>query len=174
MVLEHQVETQNRIVRASYETRLALHQQKEFDRILDRKTPGLSESTVSRINGCCEPLVQYLLFQDETKLTERLKGTSKFEEEFAARGPKDGKGRSLREFDLKRRIFRYPCSYLIYSKAFDALPKEAKDYVYRRLLEVLTGRDTSPGFAHLSAADRKAILEILRETKLGLPADWKQ
>ena len=78
---------------------------------------------------------------------------------------RDAQGRSLRDFDLTRRLFRYPLSYVIYSPAFDALPDDAKGIFYRRLNEVLTGADTSEDFAHLSAADRTAILEILRDTK---------
>jgi hypothetical protein len=174
MVLEHQAEMHNRITRANFETRTALHQQEEFDRILNRKTKGLSESTAGRIRSCCEPLVEYLLFSKEARLTEKVCGTSKFAEEFAARGPKDRHGRSLRTFDLQRRQFRYPCSYLVYSKAFDALPAAALEYISRRLGEVLDGKDRSEAFAHLSEADRQAIREILGETKPGLAALWKK
>jgi hypothetical protein len=67
--------------------------------------------------------------------------------------------------DLKTRLLRYPLSYLIYSKSFDALPQAARDYAYRRFWEILSGKDTSALFAHLSAEDRKAVLEILQETK---------
>jgi hypothetical protein len=58
-------------------------------------------------------------------------------------------------------MFRYPCSFLIYSAQFDALPPAALSRVYGRLHEALTG------------ADRKAILEILLDTKKNLPEDWK-
>ena len=78
---------------------------------------------------------------------------------------RDSQGRSLRDFDLTRRLFRHPLSYVIYSPAFDALPSDVKSLFYTRLNEVLTGADTSEGFAHLSPADRSAILEILRDTK---------
>jgi hypothetical protein len=119
-------------------------------------------------------LVRYLLFANEAPLGEPVAGTSGFAEEFAARGPRDARGRSLRDFDLQRRIFKYPCSYLIYSEAFDAIPQPAKDYVYRRIFEVLTGREQGPEFASLSAEDRQAILEILVATKPGLPEEWKE
>ena len=76
-----------------------------------------------------------MLFRDEARLTDRIKGTSSFASDFAARGPRDSKGRSLRDFDLKTRLFRYPCSYLIYSRAFDSLPDEVKDHIYERLWE---------------------------------------
>ena len=105
-----------------------------------------------------------MLFVDEAPL-DGIKGTSGYAERFAARGPRDSKGRSLRDLDLQRRLFRYPCSYMIYSEAFDALPDVARNAVYARLLQVLTGKDTSAKYKHLSATDRQAILEILRETK---------
>ena len=90
------------------------------------------------------------------------------------RGPRDARGRSLRDFDLQTRIFKYPCSYLIYSEDFDALPAPAKEFVYHRLFEVLTGQDQGPAFATLTAADRRAVFEILLATKRDLPAEWKK
>jgi hypothetical protein len=102
---------------------------------------------------------------NEAKLTDTITGTSGFAREFAAPGPRDRRGRSLRELDLRTRLLRHPCSFLIYDAAFDALPAPVRDYAYRRLREVLTGADTSKTFAHLSAADRQAILEILNDTK---------
>jgi hypothetical protein len=102
---------------------------------------------------------------EEAPLEGPIVGTSGFEKEFAALGPRDGEGRSLRDFDLRKRLFRYPLSYLIYSEAFAALPAEAAVYVRRRFQEILSGDDQSPGFAHLSSDDRRAILEIVRETK---------
>jgi hypothetical protein len=105
-------------------------------------------------------------------LTEPVRGVSGFSEVFASSGPRDRKGRSLRDLDLKTRLLRYPCSYLIYSEPFDQLPEVARERLYRRLWEVLTGRDNTAKFASLSAKDRKAILEILQDTKKGLPDYW--
>jgi hypothetical protein len=173
MVLEHQTEMHNRLTRANFQTRLALHEEAEFNKALDRPANYRSESTTRRIHNAGEAVVQYLLFCGETPLTDTIQGTSGFAQEFAQRGPRDGKRRSLRDFDLKRRLFAYPCSYLIYSEAFDALPAAVKDHVLRRLWDVLNGKDTSKPFAHLSAADRQALLEILRETKPNLPGYWK-
>jgi hypothetical protein len=174
MVLEHQCEAHNRITRAGFQTRLALHEQAELNRAFGEPPNTRSEGITRRINWACEPLVQYLLFCDEAKLAGPIAGTSSFARDFAARGPFDRKKRSLREFDLKTRMFRYPMSYVIYSKLFDGLPAEAKARVYARLWEVLSGKDRSKEFAHLSEADRWAVLEILRETKPGLPAYWKE
>src|SRR5207253_10918505 len=97
-----------------------------------------------------------------------------FVKDFNARGPRDSKGRSLRDFDLQTRLFKYPCSYLIYSEAFDAMQPVMRDHILQRLYDILIGKDTSSDFAGLRAEDRKAILEILRETKHNLPDYWKQ
>jgi hypothetical protein len=174
LVFEHQAETQNRLTRANFLTRMALHEEAEMNRILGRPAGYRSESTERRLHNACEPLVQFLLFSGEAELTEPVRGTSAFAEEFARRGPRDAQGRSLRDFDLRSRLFRYPCSYLIYTAAFDGLPPEAKDHVYRRLWDVLTGADATKEYAHLSAADRRAILEILRATKASLPDYWHE
>jgi hypothetical protein len=172
MVMEDQAEGQNRLTRANFLTRLALHEETEINKSLGRPEGERSESTARRIKSAGEPLVKYLLQSDEAKLTEPVHGTSSFAADFAGRAPRDRQGRSLRELDLKKRLFRYPCSYLIYSAAFDGLPGPVKDYVLRRVWEVLTGKDTGADFAQLSTADRRAILEILRDTKPNLPAYW--
>ena len=173
MVLEHQTQTHNAITRLNHETRIALHQEAGINRALGRPTGSISPTTERRIKSHVENLVRALLFANETRLTSPIAGTSGFAEQFAARGPRDGRGRSLRDFDLKTRMFKYPCSYLIDSEAFDALPEIARTRVYQRLREVLTGRDQSPEYAHLTPDDRRAILQILIDTKPGLPDDWK-
>ena len=174
MVLEHQGEAHNRLTRANFLTRQALAEAAEMNAALGRPAGELSESIRRRIDRACEPAVEYLLFAEEAPLTEPVAGTSGFAVEFTTRGPFDRQGRSLRQFDLKTRMFKYPLSYVVYSKLFDGLPPEAKDRVYRRLWEVLTGKDRSKPFAHLSDADRRACLDILRETKPGLPAYWTE
>jgi hypothetical protein len=173
MVLEHQAEMHNLIGRAGFLTRIALHEEAEINKALGRPADYRSESTTSRFQSAGEPLVKYLLFSGEAQLTEKVQGTSAFAKEFVQRGPRDARGRSLRDLDLQRRLFTYPCSYLIYSAAFDALPGPVKNYVLHRLWDVLSGKDTSAEFAHLSAADRCAILEILLGTKPGLPSYWQ-
>jgi hypothetical protein len=106
-----------------------------------------------------------MLFVDAVEYTDPISGDPKFAEQFASRAVRDSQGRSLRDFDLTRRLFRYPLSYVIYSPAFDALPSDVRSMFYARLDDVLTGADTSESFKHLSAADRAAILDILRDTK---------
>lgn len=172
MVLEHQVTMHNLITNASYATRIALHQEEELRELLETKEGERSAGTAARIRGAGEPLLRYMLFCGEAPLTDSIRGTSGFAEEFARRGPRDARGRSLRDFDLRTRMFRYPCSFLIHSESFAALPEPMKEYIYRRLWDVLTGADDDPQFAHLSDADRTAILEILRDTLADLPAYW--
>jgi hypothetical protein len=165
MVFEHQTHVQNVITRVSYDTRTALYEQSKRNREMGRDEAYVSEETSARIRSIAEPLVLALLLVDEAPLTGAITGTSGFAERFAGLGPFDAESRSLRQLDLTRRLFLYPCSYVIYSEAFDALPERSKAYVYRRLKEVLGGEDRSAAFAHLSAADRDAILEILESTK---------
>ena len=172
MVLEHQVEAHNCLTRANFETREALFSELRLNQELKEPLDKRWDSTKSRIRSVSEALVRYFLFSGEAPLTGRLEGTSSYQADFSNIGPRDSKGRSLREFDLEKRLFRYPCSYLIYSRSFDALPDEAKSVVYQRLFEVLSGKDPTREFSHLSASDRTAILEILRDTKPGLPDYW--
>lgn len=119
-------------------------------------------------------LADYLLFVDEAPLPSPITGTSGFAEQFSRLGPRDSKGRSLRQLDLRTRLLRYPCSYMIYTDAFEALPPAAKTAIYTRMWHVLSGADRSQQYARLSLADRQAIVEILRETKTGLPDAFNQ
>jgi hypothetical protein len=173
MVLEHQTRMHNLLTKVNWETRLALSQQEAINQAMHEPIDYRSESTKHRIQAVVEELIEYLVFAEESQLTEPVSGTSGFEREFAQAGPKDRLGRSLRDLDLKRRLFKYPCSFLIYSEAFDALPDAAKGLVYERLWNILTGRDQSPRFAGLSQSERQAVIEILLETKSGLPEYWK-
>ena len=170
MVLEHQSQMHNHITKASYEYRFAMHYQKVMNKALGRSSSHEIETSKNRIVSAGERLLKYLLFDDECFLEDSVEGTSVFAEHFTSLGPRDSKGRSLRDFDLKRRMFRYPCSFLIYSKTFDQLPEPILTYVERRLIEILKDEDTGTDFVHLSKKDRIAILEILMETKQGFRA----
>jgi len=174
MVLEHQTQTHNLLTRANHLTRVALRDEKSLNRALGRDENERLESTTSRIRSAGEPLVRQLLFSDEAVLSDPIVGTSQFAHEFSERGRRDSQGRGLRDFDLHKRLFRYPLSYLIYSDAFDNQPEELKDYVYRRMWQILRGEDATGKFAHLTEDDRRTVLAILRETKRDLPEYWKQ
>ena len=154
MVLEHQAHMMDLITRTGWEARLAQDgDPKQMD----------------RVEQAAVDLVDYMLFVYEAPLTSPVRGTSGFAEKFTARGPADAQGRSLRQLDLNRRLLKYPCSYMIYTAAFDAMPPLAKSAVYRRLWRVLSGAEKGEPYSHLDAGDRRAIIEILRATKKDLP-----
>lgn len=159
MVLEHQTHVTNLITRLGWEARLAAQEARN-----QRST---------RVEEAAADLVDYALFVYEELLPGRIRGSSGFAEKFAALGPADRKGRSLRQLDLDRRLMRYPCSYMIYSEAFNALPAGVKDLVYHRMWQVLSGQDKNARYARLVLADRQAIVDILRETKKDLPAEFQ-
>jgi len=109
-----------------------------------------------------EAAASYMLFAGEAPLAQPVEGVSSFTGTFPARGPRDSQGRSLRDFDLQKRLFRYPLSYMVYSAAFDALPGVVRERLHRRI------------YAGLAAnPERQAIVEILRDTKPDLPAWWR-
>ena len=153
MVFDHQLHMMNLLVRMSWEARAA-------EENADASAP---------VDGVAREIVDYMLFVDEAPLTARVEGSSGFAERFSARGPKDSRGRSLYQLDLTTRLLRYSCSYMIYSDAFDGLPAAARNAIYRRMYTVLSGQDRTPRYSRLSASDRRAIIDILRDTKSGLP-----
>lgn len=156
MVFQHQGHMTNLITRIGWDIRLAAYEHR-----LDLAGGPLRDAV--------NELVDYLLFTDEQPLTAGVKGTAGFAEAFAAQGPADRQGRSLRQLDLERRLLRYPCSYMVYSAAFGALPIEARQAIYERMWAILSGRDSSPKYSRFSAADRRAVVEILNDTLPDLP-----
>jgi hypothetical protein len=164
MVLEHQTHAINLLTRLGWEARLAAFEQRTG--ALAR--PG-RDTPSARVQGAVDELVDYLLFVDEAPLPGTISGSSGFAQKFSARGPRDQTGRSLRQLDLVRRLMRFPCSYVIYDDAFDALVEAAKQAVYERMWQILSGEAKEQRYARLSAGDRRAIVEILHDTKKGLP-----
>jgi hypothetical protein len=159
LVFDHQMRAMNMLTHIGWEARVLAHDGRTAD------SAGLQK--------IANEIVDYLLFIDEAPLG-RVRASSTFAEVFAAKGPRDRIGRSLRELDLDRRLMRYPCSYMIYSPAFDALPGTAKDAIYRRLWQVLSGEERSSKYSRLAERDRLAIIEILRDTKADLPAYFRR
>jgi hypothetical protein len=165
LAFSHQTHMTNLLTRASWDARAvdpALH-------------PGAAAATSTEavamfMRVIAEEVVDYMLFVDEAPLPAPVAGRSAFAERMSARGPRDRRGRSLYELDLTRRLLKYPCSYLVYAPAFDALPPLAKGPIYQRLWQVLSGQAREPRYRVLSREDRQAVLEILRDTKPDLPA----
>jgi hypothetical protein len=151
MVLEHQARALNLITRVGWESRIGA----------DAGRP---------LSDAVDELVDYLLFVDEEPLPGPVTGASTFARRFPQQGPRDAKGRSLRDFNLEQRLMRYPCSFLIYSAAFEALPADARATAYSRIWTILSGAATEPRYLRLDADDRQAVIEILRDTKPDLPS----
>ena len=168
MVFEHEMHMMNLFTRVGWEVRMAQYRDDEADSSQVTSSPSAATNRILRDTS--RELVDYMLFVDEAPLTSKIQGTSGFAEKFSSEGPRDSQGRSLRQFDLEHRLMRYPCSYMIYSDAFDALPDEAKDAVYERMWKILSGEEKEKRYARLTLADRQAIVEILRDTKRRLPA----
>jgi len=155
LVFDHQMHAVNLLTRLNWESRIAAEQ----------KTPS------AEVMALVNELADYLLFVGEMPPLVELVPLPGFAEHLEARTPKDRQGRSLAQLDLNRRLMRYPCSYMVYSEAFDGLPRSTKDAVYRRMLDILSGHESRPKYARLSADDRRAVLEILHDTKPDFPRD---
>jgi len=110
MVLEHQVGGAQLLARAGLQTRMALHQEAALNRELGEKpTPPLGQHARPHPKRRRPSRFAYFLFAEEAELKAKIAGTSTFAADFVKPGPRDGKGRSLRDLDLERRLFRYPC-----------------------------------------------------------------
>jgi len=166
MVLDHQVRMTNLLTRVGWETRIASDRRE--------KNPREKAAADRLIASDARELVDYMLFIDEPALPGKFESTSGFESRFVGTGPRDSRGRTLRQLDLGKRLLRYPCSYMIYSRAFDELPSTTKDAVYARLWDVLSGKERGAKYSKLSSADRSAIVTILLETKRELPAYYRR
>jgi hypothetical protein len=146
MTLEHQVGAANRLGALGVTYRNA-------------QRAGMKDTDTAVIERDVRDLVDYLVFAEEAPLSAPVQGVSAFTRTFPAQGPRDRHGRSLRDFDLQTRLFRYHLSYMIYSDLFDTLPAPLRNSVYARLREVLGKRDP-------------VALEIVRDTKRDLPEGW--
>jgi hypothetical protein len=153
LIVEHQIEVQNLITRLNYYARTAL-ENATWD----------SPEAQGEIESLSNELLHSLFMVGQPALSSPVVGVSGFTGMFNDIGPKDSRGRSLRELDLTDRLFKYPFSYLVYSEAFEALPQQVKVDLFAAIGDVLLGRDKSPEFEHLTAQDKLAIIEILNET----------
>jgi len=164
LVFDHQVRMQYVLLESAYKVRQALFdsEQSSDQEASDDLRVVLKEVT--------ETIVSELLFKEEFPLGKKVVDMSKegkFAKEFMARGEIDSKGRSLRDLDLRGRLFKHRCSYMIYSNAFSAFPDILKNSVFNRIKEVLSLESLQLGYEYLEAEEKKAIVEILSETLSG-------
>ncbi len=162
MVLEHQTQMHNTFTRASFAVRRWL-----YDMSNVTQTEGSQREFDVVVAQQAKSVVDAMLFCGEAVLDNEIIGHSGFTTMFSNRGPADGTGRSLRQFDLQSRLMKYPCSFLVYSSSFDNMPESLRVEVITQLQRVLDGSNRSPDYNHLDAEIRTAILEILSETKPG-------
>lgn len=165
MVLVHETSVHNTMARVHDLAAKSLVEDSAVSRYYKDSTFAQTKKVTSpKLQSAIDQLVRELMFVGQAQFDGSMSGTSGFAREFAAIGPRDSQGRSLRDFDLETKVFKYPLSFLIYSEGFKAIPDVARFAVYRRLKDILTGVDTNIDFAGISGPDRVAVLQILRET----------
>ncbi len=180
LVLEHQTQMQNAMTRVNYKVRTIMSRESPATAggaqptAAPRHWEDITAADQQRLQRMIEPLVAGLFFQGAATWASPIEGSNGFAARVSKLGPRDSRGRSLRELDLTTRLLRYPLSYTIYSEQFDGLPEYALDYIYARIVEILTGRDTTGIAAGMTAAERQAITEILIDTKPALAALLKK
>ena len=172
MTLEHQVHMSNLITRADFRTRITLHRQDGLNKRQGHDDGYISEYALEEIHRNCESVVKYMLFSEEAPLKDKVSGSEEFVKNFQKNAVKDSQGRSLKDFNCETRLFEYPLSYMIYTDQFNSLPEIARKYIFKRLHEVLSGKDNSEPFKHLTPEMKKNIYEILKDTKKDLPDYW--
>lgn len=165
MVLDHTVRMVNLITSAQYEGIYSKYDQDHPSKVISDH-PKLIKQAASQ-------LVQYMLFRNEAPLHGPIEGSPEFQKEFEAQGPRDSKGRSLRDFDLNTRLFKYPCSFQIYTPQFEAIPGPVKDAIWEMVDETLAGKNLWPQYPAMSEEDRKNVRDILLDTKPDYKA-WVQ
>jgi hypothetical protein len=171
---DHQVHVHNVLSTANQDARIALHRWPAMRAILGLpKDAPPQGSCVVVFDSQAEKILDALLCRDEAAWpAEGFRSDGVFAAAYAKTRKPDAKGRSLRDLDLRTRLFRYRCSPLIYSQSFVNLPKELRDTVLLRLSSGLRAFPPSPAFGHLADDERVAIHEILTATLPNLPADW--
>ena len=162
LVHEHQAGFVNRVVEAAYRVRTALH----------LKGGEIGEADRAELEEQAAKIIRYLLFADEAALPKGgVEGDPAFMADFRRNARQTGNG-SLKDFDLETRLFRYRCSYMIYSELFRGMPVPLKEAVMGGLKEALSAEKRDPEFAYLPDAEKESIRVILRETLPDLPEGW--
>jgi hypothetical protein len=159
LIFDHQMHAINLLTRVNWEARVAAATRR-------------AEADDPILRPLIDELTDYLVFVDEVPPPARVLPPPGFTEQFAARGVRDRRGRTLRELDLDQRLLRYPCSYMIESAAFDRLPPFVRRAIYQRLTMILQSSADDGRYAHLTRDDRRAVLEILSDIKPDFQGRW--
>ena len=171
---DHQVHVHNVLSTANQDARIALHRWPAMRAILGLPAEAPPQgSCLVVFESQAGKIIDALLCRDEAAWPAGgVQGDGVFAAAYVKTRKPDAKGRSLRDLDLRTRLFRYRCSPLIYSQSFATLPKELHDIVLLRLSAGLRAFPPSPAFGHLSEDERATIHEILTQTMPDLPANW--
>ena len=155
---EHQAGFVNRVLFAGY----------RFREWRGNEAADLSGEATERLrvlDDLARPVVEYLLFADEAPLPDGgIEGNTDYKNAFLANKRVSRAGLSLKDFDLRDRLFKHRCSYMIYSPTFAAMPKPLKERVYHLLHKALADIPSPSRFAYLPIEERRAIRSILSET----------
>lgn len=163
LVHEHQAGFINRVVHAGYAARGILHSSQG----------KLTPEQAAQLDEQARIVTRYVLFADEAPLpTGGVQGDAAFKTDFLRNRHAGPMGASLKDFDLKTRMFRYRCSYLVYSPIFTALPKELKERIYRQMAAALNWTKPAAEYAYLPTPEKQAIVAILRQTMPELGKAW--
>ena len=154
LTFDHQMHAINLLTRLNWGSRIA------------SSKGGASDGAVPRL---VNEVADYLLFLGEARLSAPLVPSAGFAKYLESKTPKDRRGRSFGQLELVNRLLRYPCSYMVYSEAFDALPGDVKRAVYRRMIDILSSEAAYGEFSRVTEDDRRAVLEILSDTKPDFP-----
>mgnify|MGYP006995471386 CR=1 FL=1 len=164
LVHEHQIGFENRVFHAAYLMR----------QLVAEGRGDLPMSAKPTVEELANELAQYILFANEAKLPRQgIDGDPNFIREFQRNQKPLSNGASLKQFDLKTRLFKYRASYMLYTESWQQLPKILKERVYYKMAEGLRDQNPSPDYAHIPAEEKKAIRIILKETLPGLPSWWR-
>jgi hypothetical protein len=178
LILQHQTVVHNRITAVTYGTTLALADDASIGESLGNKPGELLGSTLSRIRNSSDALLETLFFVDEATFPAPIDGAKRTMLDFVKQGPRDPNQQTLRQLDLRTRLFRYRLSFLVHSLGFKGMPLQARSYCWIRIKAALANTDDRLT-AKLDANERKTIHEILQATEQeyrDAPADlrhWK-
>lgn len=160
---EHQAGFVNRAVEAGYRARTALF-------VSDGK---LTAAQAAEMDAQARILTRYLLFADEVPLpTGGVEPDAAYRADFLSDRRVTKDDLSLKDLDLNTRLFKFRCSYMIYSTTFQGLPTELKTRVYQQLRKALASTSANAEFSYLPVSERQAIRGILKATLPDLPKDW--
>lgn len=148
LVHEHQVGFVNRVVQSVY---------------LARENP-----TVEQLDAFADDFTAYILFDREAPLPAGgVRGDPDFVRDFRARDP--ARGPSLRDFDLRERIFKHRASFMVETPVWSLVPDPIRTRVLARLDRALAPAGPASEKFGIGVDEKRAIRDILCQSLSGFP-----